>query len=42
MLVAHVKANKTSGIQATLVRTVLSVPGLMEKGLQQDYKSNLY
>ncbi|MES2489765.1 MAG: pyridoxamine 5'-phosphate oxidase family protein [Pseudomonadota bacterium] len=42
MLVAHVKANKTNGIQATLVRTVLLVPGLMEKGLKQDYKTNLY
>jgi len=42
LMIAHVKANKIGGIQATLVRTVLSVPGLMEKGLQQDYKSNLY
>ena len=42
MLVAHVKGNKTRGVQAALVRTVLSVPGLMEKGLQSDYKKNLY
>lgn len=42
MLVAHVKGNKTRSLQATLVRTALSVPGLMEKGLQSDYKNNLY
>jgi predicted pyridoxine 5'-phosphate oxidase superfamily flavin-nucleotide-binding protein len=42
MLVAHVKGNKTRGLQAALVRTALSVPGLMEKGLQSDYKNNLY
>ena len=29
MLVAHVKGNKTRGLRATLVRTALSVPGLM-------------
>jgi len=42
MLVAHVKGNRTRGLQAALVRTALSVPGLMEKGLQSDYKNNLY
>lgn len=42
MLVAHVKGNKTRSLRATLVRTALSVPGLMEKGLQSDYKNNLY
>jgi predicted pyridoxine 5'-phosphate oxidase superfamily flavin-nucleotide-binding protein len=42
MLVAHVKGNKTRGLQAALVRTALSVPGLMERGLQKDYKDNLY
>lgn len=42
MLVSHVKLNKTGGLQAAIVRTALSVPGLMEKGLERDYKSNLY
>ncbi len=42
MFVAHVKHSKAAGLQATLARAALSVPGLMEKGLKQDYKKNLY
>jgi len=42
MLAAHVRLNRTRGLQATLVRAAVSVPGLMEKGLQRDYKNNLY
>lgn len=42
ILVAHIKANQTRGLQATLVRMALSMPGLMEKGLKSDYKNNLY
>lgn len=42
MFVAHVKLSKARGLQATLVRTALSVPGLMEQGLRHDYKNNLY
>jgi uncharacterized protein len=42
MFVAHVKLSKAGGLQAKLVRTVLSVPRLMEIGLQHDYKNNLY
>lgn len=41
MLVAHVKGNKTRGLPAALMRKVVSV-GMMEKGLQSDYKKNLY
>lgn len=42
MLAAHVGLNRTSGLQATLVRAAVSVPGLMERGLRRDYKTNLY
>lgn len=42
MFVAHVKHSKARGLQATLTRAALSVPGLMEKGLQHDYKNRLY
>lgn len=39
---AHVKLNRTPGLQATLARVSVSVPGLMRKGLDHDYKKNLY
>ncbi len=42
MFVAHVKLSKTRGLQASLARAALSVPGLMEKGLRHDYKNKLY
>ncbi len=42
LLVAHVKGNKTRGLQAALARKVVSVPGLMARGLQSDYENNLY
>jgi uncharacterized protein len=42
MFVAHVKRSKSKGLQAKIARAVLSVPGLMEKGLEMDYKKNLY
>jgi hypothetical protein len=42
MLVAHVNLSKADGSQAQLLRSVLSVPGRMEKELQLDYKNNLY
>lgn len=37
MLVAHMKANKDDGLGAKLAGTVMSVPGLMQKGLKKDY-----
>jgi hypothetical protein len=40
MFVAHVKLNK--GLQARLAGAVMSIPGLMRKGLDADYKNNLY
>ncbi|MFC4255202.1 pyridoxamine 5-phosphate oxidase [Altererythrobacter xixiisoli] len=38
----HVKLSKERGLQASLARGLLSVPGLMRRGLDQDYKHNLY
>jgi len=42
MFVAHIKHSKARGLQATLARAAVSVPGLMEKGLRRDYQNNLY
>lgn len=42
LFAAHVRLSKSRGLQATLVRAAMKVPGLMEKGLQHDYKNNLY
>lgn len=38
----HVKLSASRGAAATLVRAAVSVPGLMRKGLDKDYKQNLY
>ncbi|MFC3712530.1 pyridoxamine 5'-phosphate oxidase family protein [Sphingoaurantiacus capsulatus] len=42
ILVAHMKLNRDKGLQAKLAGAVLSVPGLMKKGLEKDYATNLY
>ncbi|AHC45621.1 hypothetical protein AX27061_1156 [Achromobacter xylosoxidans NBRC 15126 = ATCC 27061] len=42
LFAAHVKLNRTRGLGAALVRAAVSVPGLMRKGLEKDYKRNLY
>lgn len=45
LFVEHIKLNKTGGVAATLARVSLSVPGmtgLLKKGLDKDYKDNLY
>ena len=42
MLVAHVKLNRDKGAGARLAGAMLSIPGLMQKGLEKDYKTNLY
>lgn len=39
---AHVKLNKTGGLSAAIARGMVSIPGLMRKGLDQDYKRNMY
>lgn len=38
----HVRLSRERGVQAALVRATVSVPGLMRKGLESDYKKNLY
>lgn len=42
MFAAHVRLNKSKGLAARLAGAVVSIPGLMQKGLDKDYKSNLY
>ncbi|WP_062769559.1 pyridoxamine 5'-phosphate oxidase family protein [Sphingopyxis terrae] len=45
LFVEHIKLNKVRGIGPTLARASLSVPGvtgLLKKGLEKDYKDNLY
>jgi predicted pyridoxine 5'-phosphate oxidase superfamily flavin-nucleotide-binding protein len=39
---AHVKLNRTPGLQAAVARAGVSVPGLIRKSLDHDYKKNLY
>ena len=41
----HIKLNKTNGLAARLASAALSVPGvtgLLKKGLEKEYKDNLY
>lgn len=42
MFAAHIKLSKSRSVQATLLRAALRIPGLMKKGLQRDYRNNLY
>lgn len=38
----HTKLSKVSGIEATLAKAAVSVPGVLQTGLDWDYKNNLY
>lgn len=45
LFVEHIKLNKTAGLTAALARASVAIPGmtgLMQKGLEKDYKNNLY
>ena len=45
LFVEHIKLNKATGVGAALARASLAVPGvtgLLKKGLEHDYKTNLY
>jgi predicted pyridoxine 5'-phosphate oxidase superfamily flavin-nucleotide-binding protein len=42
MFADHVKLNKDKGLGARIAGAVVSVPGLMQRGLDKDYKDNLY
>ena len=39
---AHIQRSKESSIQAKIARAAVSLPGALEKGLQLDYKKNMY
>lgn len=39
---AHMKLSKQKGLSASLARTVVSMPGMVERSLKNDYKNNLY
>jgi hypothetical protein len=39
---AHVKLNNSGGLEAKLMRAAISIPGLIRKGLERDYKTNKY
>lgn len=38
----HVKLSKLKGVQAKIAKTAVSVPGVLQKGLDLDYEKNLY
>ncbi len=42
MVLTHVKLNKSKGLGAKLTGSLLSIPGLVQKSLDKDYKTNLY
>lgn len=42
MFAKHLKLNRDKGLSARIASAVVSIPGLMQKGLEKDYKSNLY
>lgn len=39
---AHLKLSKVSGVEATLAKAAVSLPGVLQTGLDWDYKNNLY
>jgi len=39
---AHVRLNKDRSLAARVAGAVVSIPGLLRRGLEKDYKSNLY
>lgn len=42
MFAEHLRLNKSKGLGARIASAVVSIPGLMQKGLDKDYKDNLY
>lgn len=42
MLAEHLRLNRHKGLGARLASAVVSIPGLMQKGLDTDYENNLY
>jgi predicted pyridoxine 5'-phosphate oxidase superfamily flavin-nucleotide-binding protein len=39
---AHMKLSKVNGLEATLAKAAVSMPGVLQTGLDWDYKNNLY
>ncbi len=39
---SHVSQSKEKSLAAKIARTIVSVPGLVKKGLESDYKNNMY
>ncbi|MEM7019564.1 MAG: pyridoxamine 5'-phosphate oxidase family protein [Pseudomonadota bacterium] len=39
---SHVKLSKERGLGASITRTIVSVPGLLKRSLDSDYKDNMY
>lgn len=42
MLAEHLRLNRRKGLGARIASAVVSIPGLMQKGLDKDYENNLY
>ena len=42
MFAAHIKLSKHVVCRRKLMRIAVSVPGLMKKSIQRDYRNNLY
>lgn len=42
MFAEHLRLNKDKGLGARIASAFVSVPGLMQRGLDKDYKDNLY
>ncbi len=42
LFTAHVKASRSAGAGSMLVKALVSVPGMMRRGLERDYKTHLY
>lgn len=38
----HMKLSKVNGIEATLAKAAISLPGVIETGIDWDYKNNMY
>ncbi|MEM7018234.1 MAG: pyridoxamine 5'-phosphate oxidase, partial [Pseudomonadota bacterium] len=39
---SHIKLSKERGLGASITRTIVSVPGLLKRSLDSDYKNNMY
>lgn len=42
LFAGHVRASRSRGVGMLVARAMVSVPGLMRKGLENDYRKNLY